>query len=159
MCLLLFSTSPVASDTANSHMSDAAVSSSGAVVEDAKSGPKAPKKRKAMVKQLSSNSTSSVFTSTSSQSGGALRSSSTPDDLDAALTQSTDDEGMDPLGASGSSSKRGSADTAGKSLECGYATLFPLFQPCGEAYPDLIIPRPFQWIGAVYRKHGISSLY
>ena len=123
MCLLLFSTSPVASDTANSHMSDAAVSSSGAVVEDAKSGPKVPKKRKAMVKQLSSNSTSSVFTSTSSQSGGALRSSSTPDDLDAALTQSTDDEGLDPL-----------------------------FQP---SYPDLIIPRPFQWIGAVYRKHGM----
>ena len=36
----------------------------------------------------------------------------------------------------------GSGDRSGL-----YSSLFPLFQQAGEAYPDYIIPRPFQLIG------------
>jgi hypothetical protein len=35
----------------------------------------------------------------------------------------------------------------GDSYVSCYSTLFPLFQPCGEAYPDAVIPRPFQYFG------------
>ena len=50
--------------------------------------------------------------------------------------------------------KGANKDSEGESI---FSPLFPLFQPCGDAYPDAVVPRPFQWVGRGLKdSHGVD---